>query len=487
LILKKIRRVKMTNTTTTTADAKASSKFPSQIKYIVWNEACERYSYYGMRSILVIFLVQYLMMSKADATADYHIFAGACYLFPVLGAYISDRFWGKYKTILWLSLVYCLGHLFLALFEHDKTGFYWGLGLIALGSGGIKPCVSAHVGDQFKPSQKDALKKVFDLFYWMINFGSFFSTMITPWTLQHYGPGIAFGIPGILMAIATFIFWLGRNEFVHIPPTGKQEHGTGRVLLSAIKNFGQRGNEGVLGGALKDHPKKDVEAVKAALDVGKIFIAVTIFWALFDQHGSSWVLQAKEMVLDVNILGWKTTLLPSQIPALNPIMVMALIPIFTFGVYPFIEKKIGIAMTPLRRMGAGMFVTALSFVFVAIFQYLLDGGTQVSVLWQVIPYLVITMAEVMVSITGLEFAYTQAPRSMKSTIMSMWLLTVFFGNMITAYIAKINVFEGGNFFMFFAILMAAFGVVFALIAKNYQVKDFMEDGDVAVNPENELN
>lgn len=479
----------MSNTTTKAvdSDSKASSRFPSQIKYIVWNEACERYSYYGMRSILVIFLVQYLLISKTDATADYHIFAGACYLFPVLGAYISDRFWGKYKTILWLSIVYCLGHLALALFEHDKTGFYWGLGLIALGSGGIKPCVSAHVGDQFKPNQKEALKKVFDLFYWMINFGSFFSTLITPWTLKAYGPGVAFGIPGILMAIATFIFWLGRNEFVHIPPTGKQPHGTGRVLMSAIKNFGQRGDKGLLGGAFKDHPEKDVEAVKAAMDVGKIFLAVTIFWALFDQHGSSWVLQAKEMVLDVNILGWQTTLLPSQIPALNPIMVMGLIPIFTFGVYPFIEKKLGIAMTPLRRMGTGMFVTAISFVFVAIFQYLLDGGTAVNVLWQIIPYLIITMAEVMVSITGLEFAYTQAPRSMKSTIMSMWLLTVFFGNMITAYIAKINVFEGGNFFMFFAILMAAFGVVFALIAKNYQVKDYMEDGDVAINPDNELN
>ncbi|MCO4753370.1 MAG: POT family MFS transporter [Bacteriovoracaceae bacterium] len=479
----------MSNTTTKAvdSDSKASSRFPSQIKYIVWNEACERYSYYGMRSILVIFLVQYLLISKTDATADYHLFAGACYLFPVLGAYISDRFWGKYKTILWLSIVYCLGHLALALFEHDKTGFYWGLGLIALGSGGIKPCVSAHVGDQFKPNQKEALKKVFDLFYWMINFGSFFSTLITPWTLKAYGPGVAFGIPGILMAIATFIFWLGRNEFVHIPPTGKQPHGTGRVLMSAIKNFGQRGDKGLLGGAFKDHPEKDVEAVKAAMDVGKIFLAVTIFWALFDQHGSSWVLQAKEMVLDVNILGWQTTLLPSQIPALNPIMVMGLIPIFTFGVYPFIEKKLGIAMTPLRRMGTGMFVTAISFVFVAIFQYLLDGGTAVNVLWQIIPYLIITMAEVMVSITGLEFAYTQAPRSMKSTIMSMWLLTVFFGNMITAYIAKINVFEGGNFFMFFAILMAAFGVVFALIAKNYQVKDYMEDGDVAINPDNELN
>jgi POT family proton-dependent oligopeptide transporter len=460
-------------------------KFPNQIKYIVWNEACERYSYYGMRSILVIFLVQYLLLTKTQATADYHLFAGACYLFPLLGAYISDRFWGKYKTILILSLVYCLGHGFLAIFEHDKAGFYWGLGLIALGSGGIKPCVSAHVGDQFKPSQKDALKKVFDLFYWMINFGSFFSSIITPWTLEAYGPAIAFGIPGILMLIATFIFWLGRNEFVHVPPTGSNPHSTSKVLFSAIKNFSRRGDNGIFGGALVDHPKKSVDDVEAAMGVSKIFIAIAVFWALFDQHGSSWVLQAKEMNLDVNILGWTGTLLPSQIPALNPIMVMCLIPISTFGVYPFFEKKLKIEMTPLRKMGAGMFVCAASFVFVAIYQYILDGGTQLSVLWQIIPFLVITMAEVMVSITGLEFAYTQAPRSMKSTIMSMWLLTVFFGNMITAYVALFAEsfgLSGGNFFMFFAILMAIFSVIFALVAKTYKMQNFMETGDVSVDP-----
>jgi POT family proton-dependent oligopeptide transporter len=460
------------------------NKYPSQIKYIVWNEACERYSYYGMRSILVIFLVQYLLISNTDATSDYHIFAGACYLFPLLGAYISDRFWGKYKTILTLSLVYCLGHAFLAIFEHDKTGFYWGLGLIALGSGGIKPCVSAHVGDQFKAGQQALLKKVFDLFYWMINFGSFFSTLITPWTLEAYGPSVAFGIPGVLMLIATFIFWLGRNEFVHVPPTGKNPHGTGRVLLSAIKNMGS--GKGFLEAAKADHPDRAVEDVKAAFDVGKIFIAITIFWALFDQHGSSWVLQAKEMDLSFGYFGIDK-LLPSQIPALNPIMVMGLIPLFTFVIYPNIEKIFGYQMTPLRRMAWGMFVAAASFVFVAIFQYILDGGNQISVLWQVIPFLVITMAEVMISITGLEFAYTQAPRSMKSTIMSMWLLTVFFGNMITAWIAKINVFQGGNFFMFFAILMGIFAIVFALIAKNYVVKDYMENGEVAVDPELELN
>jgi POT family proton-dependent oligopeptide transporter len=460
------------------------NKYPPQIKYIVWNEACERYSYYGMRSILVIFLVQYLGLQKNIATSDYHIFAAACYLFPLLGAYLSDRFLGKYKTILWLSIVYCIGHGFLAVFEHDKTGFYWGLFLIAFGSGGIKPCVSAHVGDQFKPGQQALLKRVFDLFYWMINFGSTFSTLITPWTLTEYGPGIAFGIPGILMAIATFIFWLGKKHFVHIPPTGPNPHSTSKVLLSGLKNLGDK--KGFFEGAKKDHPQHAVDDVKAAFAVGKIFIAITIFWALFDQHGSSWVLQAKEMDLSFGYFGIDQ-LLPSQIPALNPIMVMVLIPTFTFGVYPAIEKVFGYEMTPLRRMGWGMFVAAASFVFVGIYQYILDGGNQISVVWQVIPFLVITMAEVMISITGLEFAYTQAPRSMKSTIMSMWLLTVFFGNMITAYIAKINVFEGGNFFMFFAILMAVFAVVFALIAKNYEVKDYMESGDVAVDPELEFN
>lgn len=451
----------------------SGTRFPTQIKYIVWNEACERYSYYGMRSILVIFLVSYFHMQNSDATADYHIFAGLCYLFPVLGAYISDRFLGKYKTIIYLSMLYVLGHAFLAIFEQNQTGFYAGLGLIALGSGGIKPCVSAHVGDQFRSDQKDGLRKVFDLFYWMINFGSTFSTMITPWTLEKYGPGVAFGIPGILMAIATFIFWMGRHYYVHVPPTGKVPHGTGRVLLSACKNLSK--GKGFFGGAELDHPKQAVDDVRAAFGVGKIFIAVTIFWALFDQHGSSWVLQAKEMNLDVNIFGSHMTLLPSQIPSLNPIMVMALIPIFTFGIYPFVERVFKYEMTPLRKMGIGMFVAAVSFVFVAIFQYVLDSGEKISVLWQVIPFLVITMAEVMISITGLEFAYTQAPRSMKSTIMSMWLLTVFFGNMVTAYIAKINVFEGGHFFMFFAVLMAVFTLVFAWIARNYEVKDYMEN------------
>ncbi len=514
-----------------------TEKYPSQIKYIVGNEACERYSYYGMRSILTIFLVQYLLLQKAEATSTYHMFAGACYFFPVMGAFISDRFWGKYKTILALSIVYCVGHLYLAIFEHSDIGFYTGLGLIALGSGGIKPCVSAHVGDQFKKGQEKMVEKIFELFYWMINFGSFFSTLITPWTLEEYGPGVAFGIPGLLMAAATFVFWLGRHEFVHVPAAEKAPTGfntlfwTGtatilaapfihgvysfggldlsillpgvligtsmllgflksnnqesfvKIVFSAIINLGNKvKGKGILSGALKKYDEKAVDGAQAVLGIAVIFSMITFFWALFDQHGSTWILQAKEM--NLNFMGIE--FLPSQIAALNPVMVMALIPIFSFGIYPFMGRFFEV--TPLRKMGIGMGVAGFSFVMVAIIQGQLDAGNQLNVGWQFFPYLTITAAEVMVSITALEFAYTQAPRSMKSTIMSLFLLTVFFGNMVTSYVAAtgeamktfaaetLGLTASGEviFFVFFAIVMFISAAIFALLAKNYKMRNYLE-------------
>ena len=154
--------------------------------------------------------------------------------FPLFGGYISDRFLGKYRTILYLSIVYCLGHLVLALFE-TKFGLFTGLTLVAIGSGGIKPCVSAHVGDQFDHSNESLIPRAFELFYFAINFGSFFATLLIPVLLSHYGPSIAFGTPGVLMAIATFVFWLGRHRYVHVPPTGKVE---GHVTILRVMAHG---------------------------------------------------------------------------------------------------------------------------------------------------------------------------------------------------------------------------------------------------------
>ena len=452
-----------------------TDSFPPQIKYIVGNEACERFSFYGMRAILTVFMVNHLMMPKHEATAAYHLFVSACYFTPLLGAYIADRYWGKYKTIMTLSIVYCLGHAVLAAFE-GKTALYWGLGLIALGSGGIKPCVSTHVGDQFTDKNKHLIQKIYDIFYFAINFGSFFSTLLIPKMLVWYGPAYAFGLPGVLMAIATVVFWKGHPQYVNVPPTGKTgKAGFLPVLWAALTHKRRPGGD-FFSGALSKYHADEVEAARAVKDVCKVFATITVFWALFDQHGSSWVLQAEQMNLDVLGMHYEA----SQISALNPIMVMVLIPVFAQWVYPGIGKAFKFPMTPLRRMSGGMVVAASSFVAAALLQVSIDNGGHPSVAWQFIQYLLITVAEIMISITGLEFAYTQAPRSMKSTIMSFFLLTIFAGNLLTAYVSEINTFQGASFYWFFAALMAGVSGIFIWTAANYKVREYIEDGSAPV-------
>ena len=212
-----------------------SKKLPGGIPYIIGNEAAERFSFYGMKAILVVFMTSYLFlmpgatgnepMSNTDAIANYHWFTSAVYFTPILGALISDILLGKYLTIMILSIVYCMGHGVLALMGlgggiDPGWMLFLGLGLISFGSGGIKPCVSAHVGDQFGKSNAHLLSKVFSAFYFSINVGAFVSTLLTPWFLEWYGPHLAFGVPGVLMCIATFLFWCGRKKFVHVPAGG---------------------------------------------------------------------------------------------------------------------------------------------------------------------------------------------------------------------------------------------------------------------------
>ncbi len=390
-----------------------TTEVPKGIPYIIGNEAAERFSFYGMKGILVVFMTQFLFlmpgaaggdpMARATAVENYHLFTTAVYFTPIFGALIADIFLGKYLTIMSLSMVYCAGHGVLALMgvhaSLDPFQTLWiGLILIALGSGGIKPCVSAHVGDQFGIKNSYLLTKAFGWFYFSINTGAFLSTLLTPWLLEWYGPHLAFGIPGILMAIATVAFWMGRNVFIHIPAGGEAWF---KETFSAV-------------------------GIKSLLKVSVIFIFIAVFWALFDQTGSSWVLQAQDM--DRNWLG--VTWLASQIQAVNPVMILILIPTFQFLVYPAINRVW--KLTPVRKISLGLFVMVGGFAMVAVAQGLIDAGERPSIGWQILAYAILTAAEVMVSITGLEFAYTQAPKQMKSVIMALFLMSVSLGNYFTA-------------------------------------------------------
>src|SRR5687767_13677834 len=186
-------RLSATDPTMTTPSAATASRLPPQVPYIIGNEGAERFSFYGMRNILTPFLVTSLLLhlpeaDRAGAAKDvFHTFVIGVYLFPLLGGWLADRFWGKYNTILWFSLLYCVGQGLLAVFVDNRMGFYAGLALVAFASGGIKPLVASFVGDQFDKSTRHLAKIVFDAFYWIINFGSFFASLLMPIFLRDFG------------------------------------------------------------------------------------------------------------------------------------------------------------------------------------------------------------------------------------------------------------------------------------------------------------
>ncbi len=436
-----------------------SRHMPRGIPYIIGNEAAERFSFYGMKGILTIFMTKYLMnadgqtdvLSEENAKVWYHVFTMAVYFTPFFGALLSDIFWGKYKTIISLSLVYCLGHLALAL-DETRLGLTVGLTLIAIGSGGIKPCVSAHVGDQFGQTNQHLLGKVFGWFYFSINLGAFLSTLLTPWLLAHedFGPHWAFGVPGFLMLLATFCFWAGRHKFVHVPPGGK----------AFVKEVFNREGLGIIG--------------KLAI----IYIFVSVFWSLFDQTGSAWVLQAERM--DRHL--WGLELLSSQIQAANPLLVMILIPICAYLLYPGLNRVF--KLTALRKITIGFFITTGAFTLSALIQTKIDAGQTPNIGWQLAAYLILTTGEVMVSITCLEFSYTQASNRMKSFIMSLFMISIALGNGITALVNQIiqnpdgtTKLEGAAYYWFFTGLMGFTAILFILVAIFYQEKTYIQAED----------
>lgn len=383
---------------------------PPGIPHIIGNEAAERFSFYGMKAVLAVFMVHYLHlmdgagssgMTEAQATAKVHLFNGAVYITPLLGALLADLFIGKYRTIIALSIVYCAGHAALAamgVFGNSPAWLMAGLGLIALGSGGIKPCVSAHVGDQFGTRNAHLLSRIFNWFYFSINLGAFVSMLLTPWLLEWHGPHWAFGVPGVLMAIATVVFWMGRKRFIHVPAGGS------RFLRELFQG----------GGFL------------VMLKLLPLYLFVAMFWALFDQTGSTWIFQSQDM--DRNFLGFEW--LPSQIQSLNSVFVLTFIPIFAYVIYPLGDRAW--KMTPLRKIGLGLFIMVASFALVALIQKWIDAGERPNIAWQILAFALLTAAEVMVSIVALEYAYTQAPKTMKSLLMCFYLAAVALGNFFVA-------------------------------------------------------
>lgn len=458
------------------------TRWPQQIKYIIGNEACERFSYYGMRSILAGYITGAVLQGGLGQTGDrsteiIHMFVSVNYFTPLLGAWLSDKFIGRYHTIFWVSLLYCLGHGVLACsdFAGGVDGKMWclfaGLTLIAFGSGGIKPCVSAFMGDQFKPEQSHLLQKAYGAFYWSINLGSFFSFLVIPWVKKHHGYSWAFGVPGIFMAVATLVFWLGTKHYVRVPASRETKTaGFFKVFWHALTGAKVAGQD-FWSGARQRFTAAEVDAARSVLPILGVFALVPPFWSLFDQTSSTWVLQGGKMI-PFNIFDFQIG--AEEMQSANPLLVMILVPLLTLLIYP----RLGRWASPLRRMSYGMFLGAFSYVIVAWLQHRLEAGAQLSIAWQILPYIVLTAAEVLVSTTGLEFAFREAAPEMKSLIMSFWLLTVTAGNLLVAFITKFSAKGTGGEesvttgrFLLYAGLSFVVAILFSAVAAFYKYRD----------------
>lgn len=428
---------------------------PKGIPFIILNEMAERYSFYGMRTILVVYMTTALMdrsgnltpMEQAEAKSWYHAFEAAVYFFPAFGAILGDVLWGKYRTILTFSLVYCLGHLVLAL-DVTRLGLMAGLSLIAMGSGGIKPCVSAHLGDQFGANQEEALGQVFGWFYLAISLAGFTAALCSPWIFKQWGPHVAFGIPGIAMLAATGVFWLGRNHYRRVPPVGI------RPFLQSLE---------------RSH-------IQRLGELAVLYAFVAFFWALNAQSGSSWVFQAQK--LDRHVLGME--LLPAQIQSVSPLLTLLLVPMLSYGLYPFLSRFFRV--TALRKIGLGLATSIPAFLVSAWIETMLARGQVPSIAWQVLAFVILSSAEVMIAVTCLELSYQRAPKILKSMVMACFMFSVSLGNVFTSLVNYVirrpdgtTALEGASYYLFFVGIMGGVTLAFVWAASRMSEVAWSQD------------
>ncbi|CAN7999204.1 unnamed protein product, partial [Ixodes pacificus] len=351
------------------AAGESPKPYPKAVFFIIATEFCERFSYYGMRTILTLYLINMLMFDESTAKSIYHVFIMGCYFSPVLGAMIADSYLGKFRTIFYISIVYAIGNITLAVSATPPLlDQIWipmvGLTVIAFGTGGIKPCVAAFGGDQFGPGQEKQLEQFFSLFYLSINAGSLLSTFITPILRvqkcmgQMYCFPLAYGVPAALMVVALVLFVIGKPMYKMVPPAGNVVVQVMGCIFHAVSvRFKSKEKKAHWLDYSEDkYDKSLISDIKDLLHVLVLYVPLPIFWALFDQQGSQWTLQANKM--DGEFFGLQV--LPDQMQVVNPFLILILVPFFAYVIYP-IFARCNLLNKPLQKITIGGLAAAAAF------------------------------------------------------------------------------------------------------------------------------
>lgn len=452
----------------------SSKGHPKGLYLLFVTEMWERFSYYGMRALFMLYMVQALLFDKEMASQVYGSYTGLVYLTPLIGGYIADRYWGNRRSIVVGAVTMAIGQFLLFLsacyFQHIEMAKYLmfcGLGLLILGNGFFKPNISTMVGRLYTAddSRKDA---AFTIFYMGVNVGSTLAPLVCGLVGNTGHPEDfkwGFLASSLGMLLAAMVFQMFKNKYicdpegnpVGMPPvrqdaaagkahatagSGQQNQkrtflmGAGVVLLTLLFSVNWSGDAAHLFAdadwigsliyatvivmpliIITDKSLTRTEQVR----IGVIYIIaffVIFFWAAYEQAGASLTFFADEQT-DRTIGGWEMP--AAYFQSFNPIMIVTLAPLFA-AFWSFLGRH-GIEPSSPRKQAIGLFLLSMGYLFIAFGVKNVEPGVKVSIIWLTGLYLIHTMGELCLAPIGLSLVYKLSPARFSSLLMGVWYLS----------------------------------------------------------------
>ncbi|PIA63958.1 hypothetical protein AQUCO_00201344v1 [Aquilegia coerulea] len=481
--------------------------------FILGTECCERLAYYGISTNLVTYLTNKLHEGNANAARNVTTWQGTCYLTPLIGAFLADAYWGRYWTIAVFSTIYFIGMGTLTLSAtvpslrpppcvdsicpsasfSQYAIFIVGLYMIALGTGGIKPCVSSFGADQFDDTDsKERVRKgsFFNWFYFSINIGALISSSFLVWVQDNLGWGLGFGIPTVFMALAIGSFLSGTPLYRFQKPGGSPLTRMCQVLSASFSKWNVEvphdssllyevpdGVSAIAGSRKLEHSDElkcldkaavisdnevktgdfsnpwrlctvtQVEELKILIRMFPIWATGIVFSAVYAQISTMFVEQG--MTMDTKIGSF--TIPPASLSTFDVVSVIVWVPLYDSILVPIARKFTGKerGFSALQRMGIGLFISIFAMATAAIVEIRRlqiardldlvhqDVSVPMTILWQIPQYFLVGAAEIFTFIGQLEFFYDQSPDAMRSLCSALSLLTTALGNYLSSLILTI--------------------------------------------------
>jgi POT family proton-dependent oligopeptide transporter len=393
----------------------------------------ERFSYYGMRSLLVYYMIKHLQFTQERSSQIYGLYTGFVYFTPLFGGMLADRLLGQRRTVILGGVLMAIGHFLMAV----ESLFFPALIFLILGNGAFKPNISTQVGALYPPGDHRR-DRAFSIFYMGINLGAFFSPLVCGTLGEKIGYHWGFGAAGVGMVIGLLVFLRG------------QKHLAADLIMQKKGSDQQQSSE----------PMTHEEWLK----IGAICVMMAlsiVFWSVYEQQGNTMALWV-DAHTDRMILGWEMP--ASWFQSFNPLMIFMFVPLL--NLFWGRQDRRGKEPSSIAKMGIGCMLLAAAFLILIPPARELAVNPRASLWWLAACAFVLTLGEIYLSPVGLSLVTKIAPARFVSMMMGVWFLSSFFGNYLSGYLGTFwEKMSKENFFLLMSTLSFAAGLAFFALLK----------------------